>query len=67
MGDNLRIVMLRVNISKAINEAALPTEVNRMILREFVEELTAISEEEVKKEMEEYQRKIKEEEASNGV
>ena len=67
MGDNLRIVMLRVNISKVINEAALPTEVNRMILREFVEELTAISEEEVKKEMEEYQRKIKEEEASNGV
>ena len=67
MGDNLRIVMLRVNISKAINEAALPTEVNRMILREFVEELTVISEEEVKKEMEEYQRKIKEEEASNGV
>lgn len=53
MGDNLRIVKLRENISKAINEANLPIEVCRMVMNEFLQEITQIAQAQIEAERKE--------------
>jgi ribose 5-phosphate isomerase len=52
MGDNLRIQKLRDDIVKTLNEAKLPIEVERLVLKEIFEEVSQMAQMTIQKEKE---------------
>lgn len=52
MGDNLRIQKLRDDIVNTLNEAKLPIEVERLVLKEIFEEVSQMAQMTIQKEKE---------------
>lgn len=52
MGDNLRIQKLRDDIVNTLNEAKLPIEVERLVLKEIFEEVSQMAQITIQKEKE---------------